>query len=88
MAIVQEHPDNHVTVLKLESRAHEELDSQLFFSRSELDLFVSHEVPFKGERRKSEDVENCFWLREIEEKQLKAPVSLFFSLSSAWQSGS
>ena len=88
MTNVQEHPDNHVAVLKLKSMAHEELDSQLFFNRPELELFVSHEVPFKGERRNSEEFENCLWHREIEEKQLKVPVSLFLSLSSAWQSGS
>jgi hypothetical protein len=64
------------------------LNSQLFFNRAELDCFVSQEVPLAGERRKREDAEKCLWHREIEEKQLKAPVSLLFSLSSAWPSGS
>lgn len=64
------------------------LNFQLFFNRAEVDCFVSQEVPFVGERWKSEDVEKCLWHREREEKQLKAPVSLLFSLSSAWPSGS
>jgi hypothetical protein len=59
------------------------LNCQLFFNRVEFDCLASQEVPFVGERRESEDVEKCLWHREIEEKQLKEPVSIFLSLSSA-----
>lgn len=62
----------------------------LSFNELLLDLLNSHDGrhPFKGELRKREDVDRCFCLMEIEDKQLKALLSLVFSLSRTSKSGS
>lgn len=62
----------------------------LSFSDPLLDLFNSQggRQPLNGERRKRDEVDNCFWRIEMEERQLKVLVSLLFSLSYGWQFGS
>lgn len=59
--------------------------SHLSFKEPLLDLLNSHggKQPFKGDCRNNEDVDNCFCLIEIEDRQLKALLSLFFS-SYSW----
>lgn len=55
------------------------------------DLLSSHgrRHPFKGDCSSKDDVESCFCLEEIEERQLKVLLSLVFSLLSyAWYFGS
>ena len=55
------------------------------------DLLSSHgrRHPFKGDCSSKDDVESCFCLEEIEERQLKVLLSLVFSLVSyAWYFGS
>lgn len=55
-----------------------------------MDFLNSHDdkQPFRGDCRNSEEVDKCFCRIEIEDRQLAALLSLLFSLSLVWKSGS
>lgn len=56
--------------------------SYLSLSEPLADLLSSHgrRQPFSGDCSSKDDVDNCFCLEEIEDRQLKELLSLFFSL--------
>lgn len=56
------------------------------FNERLLDRRNSHDgkQPFKGDCKNNEDVDNCFCLDEIDDKQLNELRSLLFSLSRSW----